>query len=212
MKVKAKLIRNRFITGIAVIIPLILTILILKFAIVKINNWILTPFAKLLRPILNDPYDIIVAKIAIFFLVLGGIYLIGWAANVIVIRKFFSAWEGFFANIPLLGRIYKAIKQISAAFLGQGKTIFRKVVLVEYPRKGVWSVGFLTYEEDNKLKAAVGLDTVNVFLPTTPNPTTGVFIVAPRSEVKFMNNISIEEGMKIVISGGAVNIPADRNK
>jgi len=103
-----------------------------------------------------------------------------------------------------MGKIYNAVKQISSAFLGQGKTIFKQVVLLEYPRKGLYSLGFTTGVTKGELKYVHQKNSVNVFIPTTPNPTSGMFIVVPKDEIRFLK-MSVEDGMKLIVSGGAVS-------
>ena len=129
--------------------------------------------------------------------------MIGWTAKILVVNRFFSLGEKTLIKVPLVGRIYNAVKQISSAFLGHGKTIFKQVVLVEYPRKGIYSLGFTTGVSKGEIKDAMRRSCVNVFLPTTPNPTSGFFLVIPKEEIRFMK-MSVEEGMKLVVSGGSV--------
>lgn len=195
--------RNYLITGIAVVFPLILTIIVIKFVINKINAWVLSPFINFFQPYLHGTYAVLAAKLAIFLLVLLFIYVIGFAANIIVIRKFFGAWESIFLRVPLLGKLYKAFREIGRAVFRQDKTIFREVVLIQYPRLGVYSIGFLTCDEKWEVGNHINEDYVSVFIPTVPNPTTGFFVVIPNKEVIRLN-MSIEEGMKMVISCGAV--------
>lgn len=195
--------RNRLITGIAVVFPLVLTIIVLRFIVNKINILVLTPLTKFFQPYLYGPYDVVAAKTAVFLLVILGIYLIGWAASVIVLRKFFGAWEGVFLRLPLLGKIYRAFKEIARAIFRQDKMIFRAVVLIEYPRSGIFSLGFLTNEEKWEASKRINADYVSVFVPTVPNPTSGFFVVVPRKEVTFLD-MRVEDGMKMVISCGAV--------
>jgi len=199
-------IRNTFFTGIAVIFPIAVTFLLIKFLMGEINRWILNPFTKFLTPYVASPYTIYASKVVVFLLVFCGICVIGWAANVIVIRKFFGMWENLFLKVPMVGKVYNAVKQISTAFFGQGKTIFKKVVLIEYPRKGVYSLGFVTGEGKGEVRSATHIDVVNVFVPTTPNPTSGIFLLVPKNDITFLK-MTVEEGMKMVISGGAVVPP-----
>ncbi len=196
--------RNRLITGIAVIAPLVITALVLRFIVVKINSWILSPVVHILKPYLENPYHIYTAKLLVFFLVLVIIYLIGWAANIIVIRKFFGMGESIFIRVPMMGKIYSSIKQMVSAIFGHGRTFFKHVVLVEYPRKGVYSLGFVTNKDETEIhRIYKGNGMTAIFLPTSPNPTSGYFLLVPTSELIFLN-MSVEDGMKIVISGGAV--------
>ncbi|MFH1791450.1 MAG: DUF502 domain-containing protein [Candidatus Omnitrophota bacterium] len=198
--------RNYFITGIAAIVPILATFIIMRFLIVEVNRWVLNPLIKFLRPYLGGVYVLSAAKIGIFIITIWLIYVIGWAADKIVIRKFFVIWERIFIKVPMVGRIYSVIRQISSAFLGHGKTIFRNVVLLEYPRKGLYSIGFVTGEGKVSMTKRPNEEFFSVFVPTTPNPTSGIFLVTPRSEIKFLS-MSVEDGMKLVISGGAVASP-----
>ena len=96
----------------------------------------------------------------------------------------------------MFGKIYHAIRQISSAFLGEGKTIFKQVVLFEYPRKGIYSIGFVTGKASGAVQTKSGEEMITVFLPTTPNPTSGIFLLVPKSELRFLK-MSVEEGMKM---------------
>ena len=199
-------IRNTFISGIAVIFPVAITFLLIRFLVTTINRLVLNPFMKLMSPYMTAPYHVYAAKIGVFLLVILVICVIGWAANILVLRKFFGIWEGIFLKIPMFGKIYYATKQISTAFLGQGKTIFKKVVLIEYPRKGVYSIGFITGEGRGEIQRITDNLVFNVFVPTTPNPTSGIFLLVPKNELRFLK-MTVEEGMKLVVSGGAVVPP-----
>ena len=137
-------------------------------------------------------------------MVLCIIVFIGWAARILLIKRLFSWGEKLFIKVPIMGRIYNAVKQISSAFIGHGKTVFKHVVLVEYPRKGLYSIGFTTGDTRGALNDLTGGDSVNVFIATTPNPTSGMFVLIPRTEIRFLE-MTVEDGMKLVISGGSVS-------
>jgi uncharacterized membrane protein len=158
----------------------------------------------------GDPVQhILWAKIVIFILVLLGIAFIGFAAKVIIIRRFFALGEMILLKVPIFGKIYKAVKEISSAFFGQGKTAFKNVVMVEYPRKGVFTVGFTTSELKGELRNRLGSEYVAVMVPSTPNPTTGFFLIFKREEVVYLD-MPVEDGLKIIISVGSV-IPGERS-
>ena len=131
------------------------------------------------------------------------VVFIGLATRVIFIRKLFSAGEAIFFKIPMLGKIYIAIKQISKAFLGQRKEVFKAAVLVEYPRRGVYSIGFLTSDTKGEIRRMTKKKLVNIFIPTTPNPTSGILLLTPEDEFMALS-MSVEEAIKLVISGGMV--------
>lgn len=200
-----------FINGIAILLPIGITIAIIRFLVSKLNSIVLSPILKIISPVARGVDHVYIAKALIFTLVILTIALIGWGAKILVINRIFSWGEKLLIRVPIMGRIYKAIKQISSAFLGQGKTIFKQVVLVEYPRKGLYSIGFTTGVARGELRETIGATAVNVFIPTTPNPTSGIFLVVPRESVRFLK-MSVEEGMKLHISGGSVLPPFEEKK
>lgn len=197
-------IRNYFITGVAIIFPLAITMIIIRFLVIKINSYILNPMVQYLN---LNPYltrhSIYIAKVLAFFLAIFMISLVGWAANIIFLRRLFGFGEKIFLKVPMIGKIYSVTKEIGSAFLGQGKAFFKKVVLIEYPRKGVYSIAFSTGEGRGEIKNVAGKELINVFVPTTPNPTSGIFLLVPKEEIKFLD-MSVEEGLKIVVSSGTI--------
>ncbi|MBL7068863.1 MAG: DUF502 domain-containing protein [Candidatus Omnitrophica bacterium] len=203
MKITTR-IRNDFITGIAIVLPIAVTIMVLNLILTALNSALLEPIVKGFEPYATGPYVSILAKVIIFLVILSAVTLVGVAARIIFIRKFFTFWEGLFLKVPMVNKIYKGTKQMSRAFLGEGKTIFKKVALIEYPRKGIYSIAFVTTAVGKKeLSDKSGRELVSLFLPTTPNPTSGMFIAVPKEDVIFLD-MSIEDGFKLVISSGAV--------
>jgi uncharacterized membrane protein len=195
-----------FFNGIVILLPIAITWALIRFLVIKVNDIVLEPLLGFFAPILKGAQHVFVAKSVIFAGVILSVALIGWGAKILFINRFFSWGEQILIRLPIMGRIYNAIKQISSAFLGQGKTIFKQVVLVEYPRRGVYSIGFTTGVAKGEIKESMGKSGINVFVPTTPNPTSGIFLVAPKEEIKFLT-MSVEEGMKLVVSGGSVSPP-----
>ena len=119
-------------------------------------------------------------------------------------RRLVGLWEALLSQIPLVRSVYSAVKQlVETMFADNGKS-FRKVVLVEFPRRGLWTLAFLTSEEDGPVQQAIGRDVVSVYVPTTPNPTGGYFVLVPREEVRELE-MSVDEGLKMLLSMGAVN-------
>ena len=207
--------RNNFITGIAVILPVIGTIFILRFIVIKTNNLVLNPALDFFRSYLPFTIGVVYLKYLIKGLILVAILLliavIGLATKNIIIRRFFSFWERILYRIPMVSKIYKAIRQISHVFLVRDKSLLQRVVLLEYPRRGVYSIGFVTLERYHQIESKVSKEIINVFVPTAPNPTSGVLLLAPREELIDLD-MSIEEGLKLVISGGGVVPPASKRK
>ena len=203
-------IRNNFITGIVAVLPVILTVLILRFLILKINLYILSPIMNTLGPYFDKPYLIYLTKTIVFLIVLSLIVLLGMATRVLIFRKSFCFTEQLLFKVPMVGKIYTIIKQLSFAFLGQSKGLFERVVLIEYPRKGLYSVGFVTAKGKGEIQAKTPQDVLSVLVPTTPNPTSGVYLLVPEDE-SIALDMSVEEGLKVVISGGTI-MPPSKNK
>lgn len=199
-------IKNNFFTGLVVILPIVVTWIILTFLFGKINQDILSPLFKLLNVDFKSPYWIYLTKVWAFLMIILLISLIGWTTRVILLRKFFGFWEKLLSKVPMIGKVYLTIKQISLAFLGQGKYVFEKVVLIEYPRKGIYSVGFVTAQGCKQINEQAKSETVHIFLPTTPNPTNGYFLAVPKKDVLPLE-MSVADGFKLVVSGGAFSPP-----
>jgi len=121
-------------------------------------------------------------------------------------RRIVVAWESLLARIPIVRSLYAGIKQIMEAVLATDAKSFRKVLLIEYPRKGVWSLAFMTSDNLGEVQAKTTSDVISVFIPTTPNPTSGFVLMVPNSDVIHLD-MSVEEGLKMIISMGVV-VPA----
>jgi uncharacterized membrane protein len=193
--------KRRFLTGLLVLMPTVLT----AYVLYRIFMWvdgILGPITER-YPFLDIPGLGFLGVIVIILLagVIGG----GFFG-----RTLFRWFEGGLEKIPMVRSIYVAIKQVSEVFLKQDRTVFKEVVLVQYPRPGIYVIGFVT--STWRFKGADGLerDFVTIFIPTTPNPTSGLFIMVGREEA-IPSDLSIEEAMKMVISGGAVVPPEHRH-
>lgn len=140
--------------------------------------------------------------------VLVGLTVIGAATAGLLGRMLVRTSERLLARMPIVRTVYGATKQIVETLLAQQSTAFRSVVLVEYPRIGVWSLGFITGTTEGEVQELTEDEVLNVFVPTTPNPTSGYLVFVPRSDVVFLA-MSAEEGIKMVVSGGILT-PPDR--
>ncbi|NQV04744.1 MAG: DUF502 domain-containing protein [Candidatus Omnitrophica bacterium] len=198
-----KKIRASFLTGALIVIPLVLTLWILYFIIDKLNFLLLEPIANILGRWAPAENIEILTKTAIFFLLLLGFTFIGFATRIIILRNIFGFGEKILYRLPMVSNIYRTIKEISFAFFVQKKSIFQRVVLVEYPRKGIYQLGFVTSDTKGEARERTGKSLLNVFVPTTPNPTSGVLVLVPLEETISLN-MSVAEAMKMVISGGTV--------
>ncbi len=191
-----------FFNGIVLLLPVAVTVAFIRFLFVSLNDLVLEPLLRFFEPI-EGVLRVYAAKSIVFLAVVMAVASVGWGARIIFINRIFSVGEALLLKVPVLGRIYNAAKQIFSALFGQGKTVFKQVVLVEYPRKGLFSLGFTTGVSKGEIRNIIE-GGINVFVPTTPNPTSGVFIVVPREDVRFLK-MSIEDGMKMIISGGSVS-------
>jgi uncharacterized membrane protein len=192
-------IRKYLIAGLLVWIPLAATVFIVKLVIDLMDMTILL-LPENLHPQNLWGFDIpgIGLVLALAVLVLTG----ALAANLIG-RSMVDIWENILGRIPLVRNIYNAFKQIATTVLASGNKSFRKVVLVEFPKNGVWSVGFLTNDEIHIESTSINNDMVSVFISTTPNPTSGFLILISKDKIIELN-ISAEEAFKLIMSIGVV--------
>lgn len=199
--------RNYFFAGIAITAPLGLT-LYLVIALVNGVDWV---FYKIL-PDQYDPENYLSYDIPGlgFVFVLVVLTLIGWLTAGFVGRIWLSLTESILTRMPVVRGLYGALKEIVEAMLGQKSKAFRKVVLVEYPRKDMWSLGFLTGETQGETQRVIASELLNVFIPTTPNPTSGYLVFVPREDTVIMD-MTVEEGFKMIMSAGIIT-PPDRKR
>ena len=137
------------------------------------------------------------------------IFLTGTIARNYLGRKLFSVGDWIVAHIPLINRIYIAIREISEAILTEKREVFKKAVLIEYPRKGLYSVAFFTQDTTGPVQDGLSKDVISVFLPTTPNPTSGYLLFVPKSNIIELD-MSVEDALKLVISGGSIHVRNQR--
>jgi uncharacterized membrane protein len=192
-----------FFNGIVILLPAAVTVAIVRWLVIKLNDIVLSPLVKFFAPLSWGDQHVFMAKSVIFFAVIFAVTMIGWGAKVFMINRVFGLGERVLVMVPVIGKIYSTSKQIFNSLLGHGKTIFKQVVLVEYPRIGLYTIGFTTGITKGELKDSVGQSGVNVFVPTAPNPTSGFFLVVPRESIRFLK-MSVEDGMKLVVSGGSI--------
>ena len=185
--------RNYFITGVVVLIPIGITIYLTLF-IVKVSSKILP---KELNPNHYLPYDIPGVEIIISIFL---ITFIGWLSLSFIGKRLLKLFEDVLKRIPILRTIYSAITQMTETFTkSEGNS--KNVVLVEYPRKGSWAVGFATKENTPGIVDKTKQNLVNVFIPTTPNPTSGFLLMFPKEEVIYLD-ITFEQASKFIVSAG----------
>ena len=197
--------KNDLIAGLLVVIPLATTIW-LSTVVSRFVLAFLTSIPKQLNPFINlNPILQDLINLALGLTVpLLGILLIGLMARNVVGRWLLEFGEGTLSRIPLAGSVYKTLKQLLDTFLRDNSSRFRRVVLVEYPREGLFSVGFVTGLVGPSLQPELDEPLLSVFIPTAPNPTTGWYTLVPEASVKDLN-ISVEDAFRTIISAGIVN-------
>ncbi len=129
--------------------------------------------------------------------------VVGWFATNFLGRMIIRISEYIVDRMPVIRTLYSAIKQIFETIMASQSNAFREVVMLEYPRKGVWSIGFITGTSQGEVQDLTAKETVNVFVPTTPNPTSGYLLFVPKKELKYLN-MTVEEGVKLVVSAGII--------
>jgi uncharacterized membrane protein len=187
--------RSRFISGILVLIPLAITLFILNVILAS-----LTAFVRpLLRPFVGEISEYAVTLIALVVTTLI-IYFTGLVANYVIGRRLIRIGERLLMKMPIIKSVYSASKQVVDTFSSTTKAAFKAVALVEFPRKGCLALGFVTGSMTNP----DGQLMYRIFLATTPNPTTGFLLILPAEEVQF-TDITVEEGVKMIVSGGVLS-------
>jgi len=186
--------RNNFIAGVVVLIPIGITIYLTLF-IIKISSKILP---KELNPNHYLPYDIPGVEIIISIIL---ITFIGWLSLSFIGKKLLEIFNNILKRIPILRTIYSAFEQMLDIFTKSDEDK-KNVVLVEYPRKGSWAVGFATKENNSEISKKSKQNLINVFVPTTPNPTSGFLLMFPKEEVIYLD-MSFEEASRFIVSAGS---------
>ena len=185
--------RNNFIAGVVVLIPIGITVYLTLF-ITKISSKILP---KELNPNHYLPYNIPGVEIIISIIL---ITFIGWLSLSFIGKRLLEIFNNILKRIPILRTIYSAFEQMLDIFT-KGDENTKNVVLVEYPRKGSWAVGFATKENKGEISNKLKQNLVNVFVPTTPNPTSGFLLMFPKEDVIYLD-ITFEQASKFIVSAG----------
>ena len=192
------ILRNYFITGVVVLIPIGFTLYLSKILIgisSKIIPENINPNSYL--PFAIPGIEIIIS--VIFITIVGGLSLSFLG------KRILKLIDDLFKRIPVLRTIYSAIVQMTETFSNKDDNDKKSVVLIEYPRKGVWAVGFATKENKGIIKDQIKEDIINVFVPTTPNPTSGFLLMVPKKELIYLN-ITFEQASKFIVSAGTTNV------
>lgn len=190
--------KGYFLTGLLVLFPFVMTIFIITWLFTKIDNILQGIVTKFLAR-----FGLIYFPGIGFITVILIILLVGLIARNYFGKKILSIGDTIVTRIPLINRVYLAIQQISKAFLSEQRESFKRAVLIEYPRRGVYSIVFITQDTRGEIQEKIPEDSVSVFLPTTPNPTSGFLLFVPKKDIIPLK-MPVEEALKLVISGGAI--------
>jgi len=190
--------RNYLISGLLFWIPLILTIIVIKFFLEFVDS--LIPQEYLPEAVFNLDTSIPGSGIILLFLI---ILVTGILVTNILGRRLVALWERLLNRIPGFRNIYNILKKVSDTVLNTSSQSFKKAFLIQYPSKGIWVIAFQSGDYRGEAESIIGDETINLFVPTTPNPTSGFFILIPKKDA-FELDISVEDAFKLVISAGVV--------
>ncbi|MGB6128024.1 MAG: DUF502 domain-containing protein [Psychrilyobacter sp.] len=213
-----KRIKSLFVTGLITVLPVLITINIMSWIFKFLNNYLsqnifvkeMTSYLLKYEFYSKFTTQILVYLVAVIIIILT-IIITGLAMRNVIGKKIAKKIDQLFSNIPLVKPIYTTILQIRHLMFTSNTKAYQKVVMIEYPRKGIYSLGFLTNRE-NKLFEEIlgGKKLLNIFIPTSPNPTSGMFIMVEADTVKELD-IKIEDAVKLIISGGAIVPKVNKN-
>ena len=191
-----KNLRNSFFAGLLVVVPVAASVLILLEIFTWVTDFLLPEFLH--RQMLTPLYRIIALVLFVAFTI-G----VGRVTRLVAGKRMVSATESLITHVPLLNKTYGFMKEISQTVLSGKKTMFKRVVLVEFPRAGMYTIGFVTNETGGEIRGKMSETVISVFVPAAPNPTSGILLFIPHGELIDLE-MSVAEGMKMVISCGSV--------
>ncbi|MDG1279866.1 MAG: DUF502 domain-containing protein [Pseudorhodobacter sp.] len=202
--------RSSFLTGLVVVLPIGLTLYLIWTVTGLIDSWVL-PFIpsayrpdNLMRYYLGEDYVLNVRGVGVIVFLLFTIFM-GWVARGLIGRSFLSWAEGLVDRMPVVRSVYNGLKQIAETVFAQTDQNFEKACLVEYPKEGIWAIGFISTKAKGEIAARFPEhdEMLSVFLPTTPNPTSGFLLFVPATDVRMLD-MKIEDAAKLIISAGLV--------
>ncbi|MEE8299736.1 MAG: DUF502 domain-containing protein [Desulfatiglandales bacterium] len=197
-------IKNYFLTGLLVILPIFITVYVILF-LIRGMDAILKFIPVKYLPDTYLPFHI--PGLGLIFVVIL-VFAVGLLARNIVGRKIVRLGENIVERIPLVRILYAGVKQLLETIFLQKTDAFKRVALVEYPRRGTYVIGFITGESKGEVQDKTDKNMINVFIPTTPNPTSGFYMLVPDDELVVLN-MSVEDAFKLIISGGIVSPPKE---
>lgn len=195
--------RNYFLTGFIITAPLVITLYLIWTVVKWVDSWVIPYVPAVYNPSTYLPYQIPGTGLLIAIVT---ITIIGFLTANIIGRSIVSYGEHLVSRMPLVRNIYNGLKQIFSTVLSEESSTFQKVGLIEYPRPGLWAIVFVATETRGEVRMRIGEmghETLSVFLPTTPNPTSGFLLFVPKEQITILD-MSVEDGAKLVISAGLV--------
>lgn len=198
--------RSNFLTGLIVIAPIGITIWLLWTLAGWIDSWVLPLIPSAYNPALlinrYTGFEVDIRGIGVVTFLLFTV-VVGWVAKGLIGRSLIRWAESLVLSIPVIRSLYSGLKQIAETVLQQGQQNFDKACLIEYPRKGIWAIAFISTKARGEVQARTADDVVAVFMPTTPNPTSGFLLFVPQKDVTILD-MPIEDAAKLIISAGLV--------
>ena len=194
-----KRLRNYFISGLLFWVPLALSVVVIKFFLEFVNK--IVPTKYLPETLFNLNTDFPGSGIVLVLIV---ILITGVIVSNLLGRKLVELWERILHKIPGFRNVYKVLKKVSDTIFNTSTESFRKAYLIQYPSKGIWVIAFQSGDYKGEAESIIGEGMINLFVPTTPNPTSGFFVMMPKKDV-FELDMGVEEAFKIVISAGVVS-------
>jgi uncharacterized membrane protein len=194
-----KRLRNYFISGLLFWVPLALSVIVIKFSLEFINKLIPTKYLPETLFNLNTDFPGSGIVLVLIIILITGVIVSNFLG-----RKLVALWEKILNKIPGFRNVYKVLKKVSDTVFNSSTESFRKAFLIQYPSKGIWVIAFQSGDYKGEAESIIGEEMINLFVPTTPNPTSGFFVMMPIKDA-FELDMSVEEAFKIVISAGVVS-------
>ena len=198
-----KKLKRSFVTGLVVLLPLGVTFIVIKFLLEKIGQPASMLFFGSWSSLLDKQWFEIIASILSIFIVIAIITIFGWLSKFFLGKSVLKFTEGLIQNVPFINTIYNTVKQIVDTLGKNKQAVFQKTVLVHFPNETMYSIGFLTNRSVGETQEKTKETVCNVFVPTTPNPTSGFLIMVPEDKLVVLD-MSVGDAIKLIISGGAV--------
>lgn len=201
--------RKSFLSGLILLAPIGITFFVFNWLVIKVGGNVKEPILRLLQIpenlISRESLSIVWDTLATIIVLLA-ITLLGYLSRYFIAKYMFSIGERFLNNVPIINTVYTSVKQIVDTFSSQNRAVFQKVVLVEFPKAGCFALGFLTGDGKGEIQHKTDDFLQNVFVPTTPNPTSGFLVMMKKDSIQELD-MTVGQGMKLIISGGAVAPP-----